>query len=482
MDPVFEFPIALPPRDSRGLLRALHAQLRAALLDGRLKPGLRLPSTRRVARAYGISRNTAVAAFDLLLSEGYLVTRRGSGAFVADALPQPARRRPQTADAANDRRLAAFWRKPSPAFGDAPDAPLRHDFRLGVPDVTQFPFDIWRRLSTRSLRALTRQRAAYAEPQGQPRLREAIARHVSFARAVACGPDDVIVTAGAQQAFDLLARILVTPGRTVVAVENPGYPPLRAAFAAAGARLAPVRVDAQGLVVEKVPRAARVVCVTPSHQFPLGSAMSAQRRAALLDVAQARGAVIVEDDYDGEFRFGGRPLDALQTLDRSQSVFYVGTFSKSLFPAIRLGYVVAPLWARSALVAAKQCADWHCGVVEQDTLAAFIGEGHLARHVRRMRGLYAARRDALLDALDRGFGRWLEPVPNIAGLHLAAFARPGIDLQAIVQRAREQSIGVSALRPYYVGPSRAGLAFGYGAIDAHDIVEGLARLRRAWPK
>jgi len=313
-------------------------------------------------------------------------------------------------------------------------------------------------------------------------LREASARHVSFARAVACGPDDVIVTAGAQQAFDLLARILVTPGRTVVAIENPGYPPLRAAFAAAGAKLAPVRVDAQGLIVERLPHEARVVCVTPSHQFPLGSAMSAQRRAALLDFAQARGAVIIEDDYDGEFRFGGRPLDALQTLDRSQSVFYVGTFSKSLFPAIRLGYVVAPPWARGALVAAKQCADSHCGVLGQETLAAFIDEGHLARHVRRMRGIYAKRREAVLEALDRDFGRWLEPVPNVAGLHLAAFARPGIDVPAIVGRAREHSIGLSALRPYYLGTARAGLAFGYGAIDEHDIVEGLARLRRAWPK
>jgi len=263
MDPVFEFPILLPPRDSRGLLRALHAQLRAAILDGRLKPGLRLPSTRRVAVAYGISRNTAVAAFDLLLSEGYLVTRRGSGAYVADALPQPVRRKVPPADAANDRRLNAFWRKPPAAFGDASAAPLRHDFRIGVPDVTRFPFDIWRRLSARALRALSRRRAAYAEPQGQPRLREAIARHVSFARAVACGSDDVIVTAGAQQAFDLIARILVTPGRTVVAIENPGYPPLRAAFAAAGAKLAPVRVDAQGLVVERLPHEARVVCVTP---------------------------------------------------------------------------------------------------------------------------------------------------------------------------------------------------------------------------
>ncbi|MGH8172520.1 MAG: PLP-dependent aminotransferase family protein, partial [Rhodanobacteraceae bacterium] len=313
-------------------------------------------------------------------------------------------------------------------------------------------------------------------------LREAIARHVSFARAVACVPDDILVTAGAQQAFDLLARILVTPGRTVVAIENPGYPPVRAAFAAAGAKLAAVRVDAQGLVVERIPRDARVICVTPSHQFPLGSAMSAQRRAALLDLARKQGAVVIEDDYDGEFRFGGRPLDALQTLDRAESVFYVGTFSKSLFPAIRLGYVVAPPWARAALVAAKQCADWHCGVIEQDTLAAFIAEGHLVRYVRRMRGVYAARRDALLAALESDFSRWLEPVPNVAGLHLTAFTRTGLDADALVARARAESIGIGSLRPYYTGAARSGIAFGYGTIGQRDIVEALTRLRRALQK
>ena len=478
MDPVFEFPIVLPARDSRRLLRALHAQLREAIVDGRLKPGLRLPSTRRLADAYRVSRNTAVAAYDLLLSEGYLVARRGSGAYVADALPQRAARKSAATDAANERRLSAFWRKPPAAIRVASDVP-RHDFRLGVPDSALFPFAIWRRLSARALRALSKTQAAYAEPRGQPALRNAIAAHVSFARAVACGADDVVVTAGAQQAFDLLARILVTPGRTVVAIENPGYPPLRAAFAAAGAKLAPVRVDAQGLVVERIPRDARVICVTPSHQFPLGNAMSAQRRAELLDFAQAHGAVVIEDDYDGEFRFGGRPLDALQTLDRAESVFYVGTFSKSLFPAIRLGYVVAPPWSQRALVAAKQGADWHCGVIEQDTLATFIGEGHLARHVRRMRQVYAARRDALLGGLERDFGRWLEPIPSIAGLHLAAWARPSVDVQAIVEQARRHDLGISSLREYYSGvPARSGLAFGYGAIDERGIVDGLARLRR----
>ena len=271
----------------------------------------------------------------------------------------------------------------------------------------------------------------------------------------------------------------LTPGKTVVAVEEPGYPPLHAAFAAAGAKVVPVRVDAEGLIIERLPRDARVIYVTPSHQFPLGVAMSAQRRAALLDFAQARGAVVIEDDYDSEFRYGGRPLDALQTLDRAESVFYVGTFSKSLFPALRLGYVVVPRWARNALVAAKQCSDSHCALEAQDTLAAFIAEGHLARHIRKMRRVYDKRREVLLGALERDFSEWLEPIPSLAGLHLAAFARRTIDIDAIVERAKLQGVGVTSLRTFHVDgkSARRGLVFGYGAIDERGIGAGLARLR-----
>ncbi|MEO7251701.1 MAG: PLP-dependent aminotransferase family protein, partial [Arenimonas sp.] len=312
-------------------------------------------------------------------------------------------------------------------------------------------------------------------------LRAAIAQHVSFTRAVACGPDDVVVTAGAQQAFDLLARILITPGRTVVALENPGYPPMRAAFAAAGAKIVAVPVDAEGLVVEHLPAATRVIGVTPSHQFPLGSVMSARRRAALLEFAQRRGAVVIEDDYDGEFRFDARPLDALQTLDRAESVFYVGTFSKSLFPTIRLGYVVAPQWARAAVVAARQYSDWHSAVAIQDTLASFITEGHLTRHVRKMRELYGDRRQALLEGLRVHLGDRLELVPSAAGLHLAALSSSVAATERIVERARAQGVGLNSLRAYYWGkPVRAGLVFGYGAIEAGAIDAGLLELRNLW--
>jgi GntR family transcriptional regulator/MocR family aminotransferase len=480
MEPV-AVPLRFPDEDPRPLFRVLHEQLRAAILDGRLQPGLRLPATRVLAAAYGVSRNTAMAAYDLLLSEGYLDSRPRSGAYVADVLPQPRRRgSAEEDDAIMRRRLNAFWREPPP-FMPATATPVRFDFKLGVTDKRLFPFDLWRRLSARTLRNFAGEPAAYSGPQGRRALREAIARHVSFARAVACRGSDIVVTSGSQQAFDLLARILVKPARSVVAIENPGYPPLRIAFEAAGARLAPVPVDGEGMIVGKLPPGANVICVTPSHQFPLGAAMSMRRRTSLLEFAQARGAVVIEDDYDGEFRFAGRPLDALQSLDRSACVFYIGTFAKTLFPGIRLGFVVAPRWAQPALLAAKRCADMHCGVIEQDTLAAFIAEGHMARHVRKSREAYGARLRALSSCLRHDFGRWLEPIPSIAGLHVCAFAKSTVDLDAVVERARAAGVGVYPLRPYYFGGhARPGLLFGYGAIDERDIIDGMARLRRAW--
>lgn len=479
MDPDFQLPISLPARNSRQLLRALHAQLRAAILDGRLQPGSRLPATRAFAAAYGVSRNTTVAAYDLLLGEGYLVTRPRTGAYVADVRPRLSDRKISLGASASDGRLHAIWRELPGDFHGYPQTAPRLDFRPGIPDKRFFPFDTWRRLSARAMRSFAGQPAADVEPQGLRALREAIAKHVSFTRAVGCRPEDIVVTGGAQQALGLLARILITPGRTVVAIEDPGYPPLRAAFAAAGAKIVPVRVDAEGIDVGRLPAATRVICVTPSHQFPLGTTMSIRRRTALLEFAQASGAAIIEDDYDGEFRFGVRPLDALQTLDRSELVFYVGTFSSSLFPEIRLGFIVSPPWARRALVAAKHCADGSGAVLEQSTLAAFIGEGYLVRHVRKMRQVYAARQQAVLACLHSDFRRWLEPIPSAVGLHLAALARSSLDADALAERAREHGVGIYTLRDFYFGkPVRQGLVFGFGSIREADIREGFSRVRR----
>lgn len=474
MDPVFAFDLNLPPRGSRQLLRALHTQLRDAILQGRLQPGQRLPSSRVVAQALGISRNTAVAAYDLLLSEGHLRARRASGIQVADAPLRAAAPARAAATVLAQRHLTVQARSAQP-WAPLPGGP----FRLGVPELAHFPFDIWRRLGARCLRRFAREAADYGDPAGRPALREAIAHHAAFARAVACRADDVVVTAGAQQAFDLLARVLVTPGKTRVAVEEPGYPPLRAALRAAGAELLPVRVDAEGLQVDRLPPGVRLICVTPSHQFPLGCAMSPQRRQSLLTYAREHDALIIEDDYDGEFRYGERPLEALQTLDGGERVFYVGTFSKSLYPSLRLGYVASPAWARVALAAARRDQDSHGNALAQETLAAFIAEGHLARHVRRMQAEYAQRRAALLHGLQRHFGSVFTPLPSQAGLHLAVEAQAGAVLPGWLHQATPHAAGVATLRRFQQRRGgRAGLVFGFGAAPTAQIGPALAQLRR----
>ena len=480
MEPAFDLPMTLPRAEGAPLLRTLHAQLRTAILDGRLGAGARMPSTRALATQYGVSRNTALAAYDLLLSEGYLVSQPRGGTYVAQALPALQPRSLKQSAPAGEERINAFWRAPPPLEGHParPVAPVC-DFRFGAPDESELRLDIWQRLAARSMRAWGRGPGRTVTAQGQPLLREAIAGHVAFTRAVACRAADLVVTGGTQQALDLLARILVTPGKTVVAVEDPGYPPMRAVFAAAGARIVPVPVDEEGLMVELLPEVATIVYVTPSHQFPLGCAMSMRRRIALLEFARRRNAVILEDDYDGEFRFSPRPLDALQTLDQGECVFYLGTFSKSLFPALRMGFVVAPQWAHAALCAAKQCSDWHSAVPLQDTLAAFIMEGHLARHVRKMRQIYGERRQHLLALIERDFDGVLKPIEGSAGLYFAALSAPSLDLEELTRAALAEGVGIYTLRPYYMaGLGRPGLGFGYGCTSMESISEGMARLAR----
>jgi GntR family transcriptional regulator / MocR family aminotransferase len=475
-----DFAIDLPARGSRRVGRDLHRQLRTAIVGGRLQPGLRLPATRELAAALGISRNTVVTAYDLLLSEGYVRADGRAGTVVADFLSPPTQRSREQDEPGRDARLNAAWRGPLPLIRADGRDQCRFNFGVGLPDLEFFPFAIWRRLTARALRAASRAVANYGDPQGQPALREAIAGHISFARAIACSAEEIVVTAGAQQAFDLLGRILVTPGKTTVAVEDPGYPSLRNVLKAAGAKLAYVPVDAEGLRVDRIPRAAKVICVTPSHQFPLGVRLSLARRTALLDLARAQRAVVIEDDYDGEFRYAGKPLDALQTLDRAESVFYVGTFSKSLFPDLRLGFIISPAWARQALIAAKQLSDWNAPLVAQDVLAAFISEGHLARHVRKMRKLYGERRGTLESALERFCGGQLRVVGIGAGLHLSAYVNGSASAAVLGDKARAAGIALNNIRRFTASQQgRDGLVFGYGAIGSGQIdqaIRGFARL------
>jgi GntR family transcriptional regulator / MocR family aminotransferase len=490
--PLFELRLDLPAPGSRDASRSLYEQLKSAILDGRLSPGARLPAGRRAESFLGVSRNTAVAVYERLAGDRLVVSRPGSGVFVASRAP--ARR--QTINPVVLRpasRLNPIWLRPdvTAAIGfwreaaeDEPRAPGQVDFRPALVDSRLFPFEVFRRISARQMRLLERRPAAFRSPQGNQgnyRLREAITRHIAITRAVASGPEDILVTAGAQQAFDVLARTLVTAGRTVVALENPGYPPMRAAFLAAGARIVPVRVDADGIVVDEIPSEANVICVCPSHQFPLGTSLSPLRRRQLISLARKRGALVIEDDYDGEFRFEGGALEALRTSDAAELVFYVGTFSKCMLPALRLGYIAAPPWAMPTLVAAKNCMDWHSPVPIQASVAGFIAEGHLSRHVRKMREIYGRRRDALIEALTRELADWLEPVPSFYGMHVAAVARPGVDTEAAAATALRAGVRIHTLSRYFCGePDRSGMIIGYGVADLPQIAQGVRRLRAAF--
>jgi GntR family transcriptional regulator/MocR family aminotransferase len=470
MDPVLPISIDLTEAPPGQLLRTLHQQLRRAITDGRLQHDFQLPGTRTLARQLGVSRNCVTSAYDLLMSEGYIVGKPGKGTFVSCLSPVLQQRAPVSVAMQLRERMAPYWRDSTAATHMGPSSEFAFDFAVGLPDKSHFPFEVWRRLSARSLRALSKIPASYSEPEGRSVLRSAIAKHVSFVRAVFCEEKDVIVTSGAQQAFNLLAKVFVTPGKTVVAVEDPGYPPLRRAFEAAGAQVVFVPVDSQGIVVDAIPRTATVVCVTPSHQFPMGPSMSVERRNELLAFARRYRSIIMEDDYDGEFAAYDRPLDALQTLDQSQCVFYVGTFSKSLFPELRLGFIVAPEWARCALVAAKQ---------HNDTLAAFILEGHLAKHVRKMRGIYSQRRTILLNALERVLADQVRVIPSQGGLHVTALLNPSQVASEVIRRAVADGVRLSAIEGYTRSPlAPNGLVFGVGMLSQQRISPGILRLAK----
>ncbi|HEY3812267.1 MAG TPA: PLP-dependent aminotransferase family protein [Caulobacteraceae bacterium] len=487
MDPLFEIELDLPPPGSRDASRRIYEQLKAAIEDGRLAVGVRLPPTRRSAGFFGVSRNTAADIYERLANEGYVATRRGSGVFVAARPVEVAATAAHAKFPLNPTWLRpdivsdmGFWAEDEVAAVDA-DAGAPVDFRPALVDSRLFPLETFRRVSAQQLRRLERRGAALKSPQGNQgnfRLREAVSRHIAVTRAVVSAPGDVLVTSGAQQAFDLLARVLVRPGKTTVAIEDPGYPPMRAAFAAAGAKIAPVRVDKDGLVVEDIPADARVICVCPSHQFPLGVTLSSERRRALVALARERGAVIVEDDYDGEFRFDGGAVEALRTASAADVVFYVGTFSKCMLPALRLGFVVAPAWAMPALAAAKNCMDWHSAIPVQTSVAAFIAEGCLARHIRKTRELYRRRRELLLHLLETDLAEWLEPIASFYGMHVAAFARPGVDLEAAAAALQPRNVRIHTLTRYYAdAPGPAGFVFGYGAADLAEIRSGARQLR-----
>lgn len=468
--------------------RQLYDHLRGAILSGQLPGGMRLPATRTLAEELGVSRNTVMSAFDQLLAEGYMEGCVGAGTYVARVLPEEVLY--VDAPQGNNGRAPEGGRSISRRgrlVSGVPRVPLRTDgsyraFRPSLPALDAFPFRVWAGLLAKRWRNPSLEMLAPGDPAGYGPLREAVAGYLGAARGVRCHPDQVIITTGSQQALDLVARTLLNPGETAW-IEEPGYLGTRGALLSASVNLAPVPVDAEGLNVaagiERAPQA-RLLCVSPSCQYPLGVMMSLARRLALLEWAGKSGAWVLEDDYDSEYRYVNRPLAALQGIDTEERVIYVGSFSKVLFPSLRLGYLVAPPDLVEPLLAMRSRTDIHAPTPEQIVLTDFISEGHFARHIRRMRSLYIERQAIFVDAAAQELQGLLDVRPADAGMHLVGWLPAGTDDKIASARAMAQGILAPALSSFYLGePGPPGLLLGYTGVPENEIRDGVRKLRVA---
>jgi len=459
------------------LFRQLYQGFRAAILSGQLRAGERLPSTRDLAEQLHLSRTVVVTAFEQLLAEGYVEGRHGSGTFVSEI----GRPRSGVNQASARLHLSRFGKAASLA-GVRADFPnrtrqgLRYDFSYGRSPVEHFPLEAWRRMLMHRSRKATIRTHQYGSPMGEATLRDAIAAHLRRSRAVMCDASQVIIVNGSQQALDLLTRALVERGDRV-AIEDPQYQGGREVFIAAGARLHPVPVDDDGLIPGKLPKSARLAFVTPSHQFPTGAVLPLARRLALLEWAKRTGAVIIEDDYDGEFRYEGQAVESLQGLDSEGRVVYIGTFSRTVFPALRIGYMIAPKPLVPALMGAKWLADRHTPTLEQETLAEFISSGAYERHLRRTRKSNEGRRATLIESIERYLGDRVRVTGDRAGTHVVLWPDSKMSEQEIVAKAAERDVTIYGIAPYYYGRQRrAGLMIGYSRMKETEIREGIKRL------
>jgi GntR family transcriptional regulator / MocR family aminotransferase len=472
------------------LFRQIYDGVRDAILEGRLRPGTRLPATRMLAQDLGVSRSTVVLAFEHLIAEGYVSGHRGTGSFVARNLPEE--RLPRMVPGwplAEKRGIASDGPRPVSRFAElvrrqALGAPLVRrapvPFRIGEPALDAFPRKVWEQLHARRWRRGSGTLLTYGSPVGYRPLREAIASYLGASRGVRASADQVILTRGSQQAIDLAARLLLDPGDAVW-LEDPGYLAARALFQCAGARVMPVQVDDEGLDVSRgIARApgARLAYVAPSHQFPLGVTMSLPRRLALLDWARS-GRWILEDDYDGEFRYGGRALASLQGLDDANRVLYMGTFSKTMFPSLRLGYIVVPPDLVELFTEARTVLDHLAPSITQAVLADFIAEGHFARHLRRMRALYLERQEALAAIAARELAGLLHATPVETGMHLVGWLEDtSLDDAVISQLAFNAGIEVPPLSRYCIEPQLPpALLMGFAATSERAISGALRTLR-----
>jgi len=467
---------------SQGLTRQLYQALRERILDGRLAGGSRLPAGRDLAALLAVSRNTVTRAFDQLYAEGYIECRVGDGTYVVElGSARPLKQPPASGVAPTEALLRLQRNHLAPPVSGAPRA-----FRIGVPAFDLFPFEIWARLTARFWRKPSPARLGYGDPAGEPALRELVAAYLRSSRGLNCDPSQVVITCGAQQGISLCAQLLVQPGDRV-ALENPGYRAAGHAFAVAGAELCGVAVDGEGLDTAALAQieGCRLAYVTPSHQYPTGVTLSLARRLELLAWAERNEGWIVEDDYDGEYRYSGTPLTPLAALDRQGRVLYVGTFCKITFPALRLGYLVLPPGLAEAFARRRALDMRHSDIGSQMVMAEFIAAGHFQRHVRRMRQAARVRRDTLLQ-------HWPEAIPGCgalpavdAGLHLCVPVHSHAREAELVAAARAAEVEMNGLADYWLdgqAPRGApgGLVLGFAAVPEVEIIAALQRLRHAW--
>jgi len=471
------------PKHGTPLYRWLYEELRSAILSGQLRPGARLPATRDIAAQYNVSRPTVVIAFEQLQSEGYVDGRIGSGTYVSQTLPDQLLHSPKPASPRAKRRrklhLSEFARRLRPLR--RADASRIRAFRGNLPALDEFPTSLWAQLSSRRLRRVSTKLLAGGEALGYRPLREAVAEYLNTSRGVVCSADQVLIISGVQEALNRAAHVLLD-SEDPVWMEEPGYPGAIAAFRSVGGKICSVPIDDEGLDLESAVKRwpqPRMIYVTPGHQFPLGITMSLSRRLSLLEYARRVRATIFEDDYDSEYRYSGRPIPAMQGLDKSSVVIFAGSFSLVMFPSLRLGYVVVPPDMIDIFAAAASVSTHHPPLIDQAILCDFIREGHFARHVRKMRQLYAERLAVLLEAAREKLGDSLKIGDIEAGLRTVGWLRHGISADQIARAAAKQDVEVVPLSRYGSGRSpKNGLVLGFAAVDAREIRRGVEVLRQ----
>lgn len=496
--------IAIDRNATKPLHRQIYDSVRAMIIARTLQPGQQIPSTRALAADLRISRIPVLSAYAQLLAEGYFESRVGAGTFVSSSLPDQMTSVEYSggaAGAASEARGNSSLRLPAAARAGtvlkrrlsrrSKDLPRRESvpwtfgsgpFSVGHLAFDHFPFQAWSKLLAQHARKVRASSLNYGDPMGMRDFREVIAAYLRTSRAVHCEARQIMVVSGSQQALDLTARVLMDPGSKVW-IEEPGYELMRNALKLAGCRLVPVPVDGEGLNVAvgmRLCRKARAAYVTPSHQYPLGATMSASRRLQLLEWARISGAWIVEDDYDSEYRYESMPIASLQGLDHGSRVIYVGTFSKTLFPALRLGYMVLPPDLVDRFAAARRASDLCPPQLYQSVLADFIARGHFARHIRKTRLLYRERRSALVEAIRAEFGSQLEILGAEAGMHLVVQLSDGVSDREISERAAKGNLWLWPLSTAYAGRRpKQGFILGFGSTKAAEMRQAVSRLREA---